>query len=117
MWHHSVSTNLTFWILILVCDIQARVAAHGLGADVFADGVSVQRILLLAAIPAIIDPGDAVRIHLREDEDHVKIQVYITFSDAVHRSRTALEHTWWPRCKVWMQQTMVKLILSSLPRN
>lgn len=83
MWHHSISTGPTFWMLVLVCDIQTRVASHRLGADVFANGVSVQRILLLVAIRRIIDPSDTISIHLREDEDHVKIPVHITVSDSI----------------------------------
>lgn len=93
MWHRSVSTHPTFCKLVLVCDIHARVAAHCLGADVFANGVSVHRILLLAVISTIIDPSDAISIDLREDEDHVKILVHITFFDCVNGSWTALEHT------------------------
>ena len=93
MWHRSISTHPTFWILVLVCDIHARVAAYCLGADVFANGVSVHRILLLGVISIIIDPSDAISINLREDEDHVKIPVHITGFDCINGSWTALEHT------------------------
>lgn len=80
-------------MLVHDCDIHARVAAHCLGADVFANGASVHRILLLAAVFLVIDPGGAISANLREDEDHVIIQIHLTFSDCVDGSWATLEHT------------------------
>lgn len=85
--------DLTFWVLVLDRDIHARVAAYCLGADVFANGVSIHRILLLAAIPIIVDPSDAISVNLREDEDHVEVLVHLTIFDCINGSRTTLEHT------------------------
>lgn len=77
----GASTPPTFWVLVLVCDIHARAAAHGLGADVPANGPRVYVVLLLAIVRGRVDPGDAIGIDFRIDEGHVKIQVHVSLSD------------------------------------
>lgn len=93
--HSPTSALPTFWILVLLRDVHARVAAHRLGADVPSNAVSVRRILLLGVVGGIVDPGDAVGVYLGKDEGHVEVQVHVALSDRSDGSRAALEHPWW----------------------
>lgn len=82
---------LTFWVFIIVGDILAGIAAHGLGACVLANRLGLRVDLCFLSRVRVIRPGDAVGIDLCIDERAIVVQVDVSFLDGRQRSWTALE--------------------------